>query len=105
MAIDLKGLLEAHAGRQHELFARHLNPQLVRVLRTIGFDRDYVRAEGPILYDREGQDYLDMLAGYGVFALGRSHPKIRQALHDALELYYPNMVQMDAPLVAGLLAE
>jgi ornithine--oxo-acid transaminase len=105
MTINLKELLETHAGRQHELFARHLNPQLVRVLRTIGFDRDYVRAEGPILYDREGQDYLDMLAGYGVFALGRSHPKIRQTLHDALELNYPNMVQMDAPLVAGLLAE
>lgn len=105
MTFDIKGLLDAHAGRQHEMFARHINPQLVRVLRTIGFDRDYVRAEGPILFDRQGNDYLDMLSGYGVFALGRSHPKIRKALHDALELNYPNMVQMDAPLAAGLLAE
>lgn len=105
MAIDIKQLLEAHSGRQHELFGRHINPQLVRVLRTIGFDKNYVRAEGPILYDAEGKDYLDMLAGYGVFALGRNHPKIRKALHDALELSYPNMVQMDAPLAAALLAE
>lgn len=105
MAIDLQGLLAANAGRQHELYSRHINPQFVRVLRTIGFDRNYVRAEGPLLYDADGRDYLDMLAGYGVFALGRSHPKIRKALHDALELSYPNMVQMDAPLAAGLLAE
>ena len=105
MTIDIKGLLSTHSGRQHELYARHVNPQFVRVLRTIGFDRNYVRAEGPILFDAEGNDYLDMLAGYGVFALGRSHPKVRQALHDALELGYPNMVQMDAPLAAGLLAE
>ncbi|HPM42107.1 MAG TPA: aspartate aminotransferase family protein, partial [bacterium] len=105
MTIDIKGLLSAHSGRQHELYSRHVNPQFVRVLRTIGFDRNYVKAEGPILFDAEGMDYLDMLAGYGVFALGRSHPKVRQALHDALELSYPNMVQMDAPLAAGLLAE
>ncbi|MFH1830550.1 MAG: aspartate aminotransferase family protein [Pseudomonadota bacterium] len=105
MTTEIKKLLDAHAGRGHELFGRNINPQLVRVLRTIGFDRNYVRAEGPLLYDEQGNDYLDMLAGYGVFALGRSHPKIKQALHDALELDYPNMVQMDAPLAAGLLAE
>jgi ornithine--oxo-acid transaminase len=105
MTTDIKTLLDAHAGRGHELFGKYVNPQLTRVLRTIGFANDYVRAEGPILYDREGRDYLDMLAGYGVFALGRSHPKIKKALHDALELDYPNMVQMDGPLIAGLLAE
>ena len=105
MTIDIRQLLETHIGRGHELYGRHVNPQFVRVLRTIGFDSNYVRAEGPILYDAEGRDYLDLLSGYGVFALGRSHPKVRQVLHDALELEYPNMVQMDAPLAAGLLAE
>ncbi len=105
MTTDIKTLLEAHAGRGHELYAKYINPQLVRVLRTIGFDRKYVRAEGPILYDAEGNDYLDLLAGYGVFALGRNHPKIIKAIKDALDLQYPNMVQMDAPLAAGLLAE
>ncbi|MBT3182034.1 MAG: aspartate aminotransferase family protein [Deltaproteobacteria bacterium] len=105
MVKDLKQLLEANCGRQHELFAKYLNPQLVRVLRTISFDNNYVRADGPILYDEKGNDYLDLLAGYGVFALGRSNPKILKALHEAIDLQYPNMVQMDAPLVAGLLAE
>lgn len=103
--MDIKQLLNENDGRQHELFARHVNPQLVRVLRTIGFDRNYVRAEGPLLFDRDGNDYLDMLSGYGVFAFGRSHPRIKKALHEALDLSYPNMVQMDAPLAAGLLAE
>jgi ornithine--oxo-acid transaminase len=105
MVTDLKALLETHAGRGHELYGRYINPQLVRVLRTIGFDKGYVRAEGPILYDAEGNDYLDLLAGYGVFALGRNHPRVKKAIRDALELDYPNMVQMDAPLAAGLLAE
>lgn len=105
MTFNIQKLLEAHSGKQHELYSRYVNPQFVKVLRTIGYDRNYIRAEGPLLFDAEGNDYLDFLAGYGVFALGRSHPKIRQALHDALELSYPNMIQMDAPLAAGLLAE
>ncbi len=105
MPTDIRTLLEAHSGRQHEIFGRTVNPQLVRVLRTIGFDRNYVRAEGPLLYDADGNDYLDLLSGYGVFALGRNHPRILKALHEALDLSYPNMVQMDAPLAAGLLAE
>lgn len=105
MVFNLKKLLEENSGKQHELYSRHVNPQFVRVLRTIGFDKNYVRAEGPLLFDADGKDYLDMLAGYGVLAFGRSHPKICSVLHEALTLEYPNMVQMDAPLAAGLLAE
>ncbi|HTW97585.1 MAG TPA: aspartate aminotransferase family protein, partial [Acidimicrobiales bacterium] len=84
---------------------RHLNPQMVRVLRTIGFDRQWARGEGAYLYDAEGARYLDLLSGFGVFALGRSHPEIRAALHQALDAQYPSLVQLDAPLIAGIAAE
>lgn len=103
--MDIKRLLEANSGRQHDLFAKYLNPQLVKVLRTIGFDKNYVRAEGAYLYDKEGTRYLDFLSGYGVFNIGRNHPKVKQVIKDALDADAPNMVQMDAPLLAGLLAE
>jgi len=49
-AIDLKGLL-AGAGDEHERWARTINPQFVRVLRTIGFDRTWAGADGAYLYD------------------------------------------------------
>jgi ornithine--oxo-acid transaminase len=102
---DLGALL---ADRRHEAFAlheRYLNPQMPRVLRTLGFDREWVRAEGPYLFDRDGTAYLDFLAGFGVFALGRCHPVIEQSLQDAMEADLPNLVQMDCPPLAGLLAE
>jgi ornithine--oxo-acid transaminase len=105
MSFDLRGLLEERAGENFRLHSQHLNPQLVRVLRTIGFDRFYVRGEGCYLYDREGQRYLDFLSGFGVFALGRAHPVVKKALHDALDADLPNLVQMDAALLPGLLAE
>lgn len=102
---DLGALLEAHGGARYALHRRLLNPQLPRMLHAIGFDKVYQRAEGCHLYDADGADYLDMLAGFGVFALGRHHPVVRQALHDVLDADLPDMVQFDAPVLAGPLAQ
>src|SRR5262249_9493661 len=73
---DILALLEARGGEAFALHERYMNPQMPRILRTIGFDADYVRAEGAWLYDRAGRRYLDFLAGFGAFALGRWHPAI-----------------------------
>jgi acetylornithine/succinyldiaminopimelate/putrescine aminotransferase len=104
VSFDLRAVLDEHAGDNFKLYGDHVNPQLVRVLRTIGFDRRYVRAEGCYLYDESGTRYLDFLAGFGVFALGRSHPVVKRALHEALDADLASLVQMDAPLLAGVLA-
>lgn len=103
--MDIRSIIDTHAPEQHALFAEHVNPQLVRVLKAIGFDKKYVRAIGQYLYDAEGNEYLDLLSGYGVFNMGRNHPRIKKALHEALDLDSANMVQMDAPLLAGVLAK
>lgn len=102
--LNIGALLKEHAGKNYELHSAHINPANVRTLRTIGFDRCYVRAEGPYLWDVKGVKYLDMLSGYGVFSLGRNHPEIRQILVDFLNADYPSLVKMEAPLLSGLLA-
>lgn len=78
---------------------------MVRVLKTIGFDRRYVRAAGPYLFDDKGERYLDLLSGFGVFALGRNHPKVISLLQEVLCAELPNLVQMDVSMLAGALAE
>jgi ornithine--oxo-acid transaminase len=105
VSFDLLRELEARAGQQFDLHGQYLNQQLVRVLRTIGFDRDYTRAEGQYLFDRQGRRYLDLLAGFGVFAVGRNHPTVKRALASVLDADLANLVQMDVSLLAGLLAE
>src|SRR3984885_6693073 len=105
MGFDLPGLVTGRRGQGFELHARYLNPQLPRMLHTIGFDKVYERAEGAYLWDRDGNRYVDFLAGFGVFAAGRNHPVIRQALHDVLDAELADMVQFDTPLLPGLLAE
>jgi ornithine--oxo-acid transaminase len=105
MPFDVARVLEERHGENFSLHQQYLNPQLARVLKTLGFDRYYVRGEGCYLYDDRGEKYLDFLSGFGVFALGRSHPAIKAALHQAIDLDLPNLVQMDCALLPGLLAE
>lgn len=93
------------SGEQFSLHDAHLNRQLVRLLRTIGFDRNYVRAKGAYLYDEEGNEYLDLLSGFGVFALGRNHPTVNNALINVLQSDLPNLIQLDVSLLSGLLGE
>lgn len=104
MVFALKELLAAEPGDAYALHERHLNAQVPRLLRTLGTDADYARAEGAYLWDSAGQRYLDLLSGFGLFGVGRNHPVIRQALHDVLDADLADMVQFDCPLLPGLLA-
>ncbi|MFF4607028.1 aspartate aminotransferase family protein [Streptomyces sp. NPDC001339] len=102
---DLTELLAERGAERYDLHSRYLNHQLPRMLHTIGFDKVYERAEGAYFWDREGHDYLDMLAGFGVMGLGRHHPVVRQALHDVLDAQLPDLTRFDCPPLPGLLAE
>src|SRR5213080_1672618 len=77
----------------------------MKVLRTIGFDRVWARAEAQYLYDPDGNRYLDLLGGFGMFNAGRNNARIRAALVETLELYTPGSVQLGVSLLPGLLAE
>ena len=105
MAFDLNDLMTRRHGENFQLHARYLNPQLTKVVSTLGFDRFYDHGEGCYLIDDHGDRYLDLLSGFGVFALGRSHPVIKDALRQAIDADLPNMVQLDCALLPGLLAE
>ena len=105
MSLDMAALFAAREGERYGLHARHLNEQMVRVLRAIGYDVGFVRGKGAYLYDRDGNEFLDLLSGFGVFAIGRNHPRLREALASVLDSELPNLVQMDVSTLAGVLAE
>jgi ornithine--oxo-acid transaminase len=105
MSVEIDHLFAEAEPQRYTLHTRYLNEQMVRVLKTIGFDRAYQRGKGQYLYDREGVQYLDLLSGWGVFALGRNHPVVADALKQVLDSELPNLVQMDVSALAGVLAE
>lgn len=105
MHLDICKLIQERARENVTLQAQHINPQLARVLKTIGFDISWARGQGAYLYDVDGRQYLDMLAGYAVFNIGRNHPEVRKVLVEFMNADHPALVQLEAPLTSGLLAE
>ena len=105
MSFSIADLFSEHFEKKFDLHEQHLNNQMVRVLRTIGYDRNYKRAVGQYLYDENDNEYLDLLSGFGAFAIGRNHPTVISALQETLTMELPNLVQMDVSLLSGLLAE
>jgi ornithine--oxo-acid transaminase len=98
-------ILSARRGEEMALNDRYLNPQMGRILRTLGFDRTWVGGEGAHLIDSDGERYLDLFAGYGVFALGRNHPDVVAALEEVLAARTGNLPQLGVTLLSGVLAE
>src|SRR5437870_13133580 len=62
----------------------------------------FVRGEGVRLWDAEGREYLDLLSGIGVAALGHAHPALTRAiaeqaqtlLHTSNLFYHPFQGQL-----------
>jgi len=105
MSLEITELFAEREAERYALHTRYLNEQMVRVLKTIGFDKGFRKGAGQYLYDRQGDKYLDLLSGWGVFAIGRNHPTVRDALKQVLDSDFPNLVQMDVSALAGVLAE
>ncbi|MGJ4929642.1 aminobacteriohopanetriol synthase HpnO [Bradyrhizobium sp. HKCCYLS2038] len=103
--LDVSEMFVERQSQRSTMHSRHLNEQLVRVLKTIGYDVGFQKGQGQYLYDRDGARYLDLLSGFGVFAIGRNHPTLRDALKSVLDSDLPNLVQLDVSTLAGVLAE
>src|SRR6201997_777810 len=98
-------LLEQRGGEEMSLNDRYLNPQIGRILRTLGFDKVWSRGEGAHLIDADGERYLDLFGGYGVFAIGRNRVEVIEALEEVLAARTGNLPQLGVTLLSGVLAE
>ncbi len=98
-------ILTERAGAEMALNDAYLNPQLGRIVRTLGFDKQWVSGEGAHLIDAQGNRYLDLLSGYGVFAIGRNHPEAIAAVRETLDAHTANLPQLGVTLLSGVLAE
>jgi ornithine--oxo-acid transaminase len=101
----VREIIAGRAGEELVLNDRYLNPQMGRILRTLGFDKTWVGGEGAHLVDADGERYLDLFGGYGVFAIGRNHPEAVAAVQDVMAARTGNLPQLGVALLSGVLAE
>ncbi|MGN6373857.1 MAG: aspartate aminotransferase family protein [Solirubrobacteraceae bacterium] len=102
---SVREIIASRTGEEMALNERHLNPQMGRILRTLGFDKTWVEGDGAHLVDSDGVRYLDLYGGYGVFALGRNHPDVAAAVEEAMDARTANLPQLGVTLLNGVLAE
>ncbi|CAK0765526.1 Aminotransferase class III-fold pyridoxal phosphate-dependent enzyme [Azospirillaceae bacterium] len=105
MTLHLMQMVSERQDDKFNLHSQYLNAQFVNVLKMIGFDCHFVRGKGQYLYDKDQNKYLDLLSGFGVFAVGRNHPTVCDALTQVIQGDLPNLVQMDVSVLSGVLAE
>lgn len=105
MTFNIKELIQSKTGQARPLHEKNMNPVFSKVLEMIGFSHEYTEGRGSYVYTADGRKIFDGLSGYGVFGMGRNHPVVVDAVRQALDLNLPNLIQMDTPLVSGMLAE
>ena len=77
--------MTAAAGPSAHATAMHAPADLARcpLMPTYGAPTvQFVRGEGTRLWDADGNEHLDFLAGLAVTSLGHSHPAVAEALHE-----------------------
>ena len=57
----------------------------VRAFRAVGGNPVFIkRANGPYLYDEDGNQFIDLINSWGPMILGHAHPIIEEAIKEAL---------------------
>ena len=72
---------------QRELFFKHIAQTSPSPLAL-----EIVKAEGVILYDANGKEYIDLIGGISVANTGHRHPKVIEAIQKQLAAYLHIMV-------------
>jgi len=72
---------------QREIFLRHVAQTSSSPLAL-----EIVRAEGALLFDANGKEYIDLIGGVSVANVGHRHPKVLEAIKDQLDAYLHVMV-------------
>jgi putrescine aminotransferase len=79
--VDKKKLVEETI----EKYAKYINPGLARYYKFAQLDTVEWTSAGSKVWDVYGNEYIDCLGGFGVFNVGRNHPRIVQAVKEQLE--------------------
>lgn len=66
-------------------YMAHVNPTAGLQSQLLGFDTIEAEAQGCIVRDTKGNEYLDFLAGVGVMNVGHRHPRVVAAVKAQLD--------------------
>jgi len=68
-------------------YGEYCNPMKLRTLKHAGLEIIEGRREGALMWDLEGQQYIDCITSAGSMNVGRRNPEVIAALKEALDSY------------------
>ena len=71
--------------RTLEQYRQYLNPGLARLFRFGGSETVEWAAEGCLVWDVHGREYIDCASGPAVFNIGHRHPRVLAAVREQLD--------------------
>jgi len=89
-------------------YQQYVNGGLAALLKFMGLDVVEDHAQGALVWDVDGNEYLDCLGGYGALSLGHRHPAVVAAVQEQLgRMPMPAKIMLSRPLAeaARMLAE
>ena len=86
-AHPLRSLQEIFYVTERELFLRHVAQTSPSPLAF-----EIAKAEGCLLYDENGKEYIDLIGGISVANVGHRHPKVVEAIKNQVDTYMHVMV-------------
>jgi len=82
-------------------YEQYVNPAMAKLFRFMGLGTIEWSADGAVLRDVEGKEYIDCLGGYGVFNLGHRHPRVVKAVEEQLQrLPLSSKIFLNQPMAA-----
>lgn len=79
--------------RYQHAFIEHINPPLGELLEALHMDKRFVRGEGTRLWDADGKEYLDFVAGFGAVPFGHNPTAIWAAIEKVKVELQPGIIQ------------
>jgi len=68
-----------------EKYMKYLNPGLARLYKFANLTTVEWRGEGAKVFDIFGEAYIDCIGGFGVFNVGRNHPRVVERVIEQLQ--------------------
>lgn len=77
--------IQQHDTELFQLYKNHKSTTYPSFLEKFGLNATAEKANGAIIIDSNGKEYIDCVSGYGILNIGHNHPKIIQDIIDLLQ--------------------
>lgn len=102
MFINLNDIEKLTSEELNNLYKKNFSNSLYELFKLSNMVVHYERALGINVWDKDGNKYLDFMAGFGALNLGHNPPSVIEALKSNFER--PNLLQQSINVYNGVLA-